>query len=119
MNALLSLFLSALVGLGGIGAVVSFQHNSDLLDSIKTEARVMAEGNAPVSPTPSTTPAPEVTPDVTPETTPTATTTLSPLPSPATFQNTLRIHAGDNEGEQEDQNQIRVQTETRARLGDD
>ncbi len=54
--SLASLLLSGLIGLGGLGAVVAFHQDSDLLDGMHTQSTVHAE--ADIQPSPTVTPAP-------------------------------------------------------------
>ncbi len=65
-----SLFLSALVGLGGFGAVISFQHDSNLFNGLfSVKPRVFAALD--VTPTPGIVPSPTQTPSLSPTPTPT------------------------------------------------
>jgi hypothetical protein len=102
--SLVHLFLSALVGLGGLGAVVSFQHNSQLLDGLHLGSRITASVTAHAASEPTPSPEPTATPTVTtvdtndsstiePTTTPVATET----PSPGIGIHAIVRHGDDDE----------------------
>lgn len=94
---LIHLFLSALVGLGGMGAVVSFQHASDLLNGLHLFTHVSVSDEVHANePTPTVSPTVTPTPTVTvvdPTISPTPTPTIDPTASPSL----LRIHRLDDD----------------------
>lgn len=111
------LFLSALVGLGGMGAVVSFQHASDLLNGMHLFTNVSANDdvhdNEPTpTPSPIATPTPTVIvvdPSVSPTPTPTIVPTVSPAP--------LRIQRLDDEELDDDADEDDNESEDRVGAG--
>lgn len=127
--SLASLLLSAFVGLGGLGAIVAFNHNSELLGGVHTQATVSANDDITPSPTdsPTSTPTPTSATGISPTPTPTTEVTVSPTPTitpiPTGFLHSI-IRGGDeeeDEGESSEQDEhskgVNVQTEERGQFG--
>lgn len=119
--SLIHLFLSALVGLGGLGAVVSFQHNSALLDGLHLGSRITASVTAHAASEPTPSSEPTATPtastadaNVSSIVEPTATPTVTETPSPS-----IGIHAIVRHGDDDERDDTQINSSVREGQSED